>query len=59
MFPSNHLIKKTFYPQYINKDYIQEQIDPLIWENHFCLLTNLHKFWWNIQKSINIYVEAA
>ena len=35
---------KTLSPKYINKNYSDEQIDLLLYENHFCLITNLHNF---------------
>ena len=35
---------KTFSPKYINKNYYDEQIDLLLYENHYCLITNLHNF---------------
>ena len=38
-FPLNY---KTFSPKCNNKNYYEEQIDLLLYENHFCLITNLH-----------------
>ena len=33
---------KTLSPKYVNINYYDEQIEPLLYENHFCLKTNLH-----------------
>ena len=33
---------KTLSPKYVNKNYYEEQIDLLLYENHYCLITNLH-----------------
>ena len=35
---------KTFSPKYVNKNYYDDQIDLLLYENHYCLITNLHNF---------------
>ena len=35
---------KSLSPKYVNKKYYDEQIDLLIYENHYCLITNLHNF---------------
>ena len=35
---------KTLSPKYVNKNYYDEQIDLLLYENHYCLKTNLHNF---------------
>ena len=35
---------KTLSPKYVNKNYYDEQIDLLPYENHYCLMTNLHNF---------------
>ena len=35
---------KTFSPKYVNKNYNDEQIDLLLYENHYCLITKLHNF---------------
>ena len=35
---------KSLSPKYINKNYYDEQIDLLLYENHYCLITNLHNF---------------
>ena len=35
---------KSFSPKYVNKNYFDEHIDLLFYENHFCLKTNLHNF---------------
>ena len=32
---------KTFSPKYVNKNYYDEQIDLLLYENHYCLITKL------------------
>ena len=37
-------IDKTLSPKYIKKNYNNEQKDLLLYENHYCLLTNLHHF---------------
>ena len=35
---------KALSPKYVNKNYYDEQIDLLLYENHYCLITNLHNF---------------
>ena len=35
---------KTLSPKYVNKNYYDEQIDLLLYENHYCLINNLHNF---------------
>ena len=35
---------KSLSPEYINKNYYEEKIDLLLYENHYCLITNLHNF---------------
>ena len=35
---------KFLSPKYVNKNYYDEQIDLLLYENHYCLITNLHNF---------------
>ena len=35
---------KTFSPKYVNKTCYDEQIGLLLYENHYCLITNLHYF---------------
>ena len=35
---------KTLSPKYVNKNYYDEQIDLLLYENQYCLKTNLHNF---------------
>ena len=35
---------KTFSPKYVNKNYYDEQIDLLLYENQYCLITNIHNF---------------
>ena len=35
---------KSLSPKYVNKNYYDEQIDLLLYENHCCLITNLHNF---------------
>ena len=34
---------KTLSPKYVNKNYYDEQIDVLLYENHYCLITILYK----------------
>ena len=41
---------------YGNKNYYDEQIDLLVYENHYFLITNLHNFV-AIMDTIHIYVE--
>ena len=36
------LIKTVLTPIHINKNYLQSQIDLLLFENHYCLITKLH-----------------
>ena len=38
---------KSPSPNYVNKNYYDEQIDLLLYENHYCLITNLHNFCMN------------
>ena len=40
---------KSLSPEYVNKNYYDEQIDLLLYENHYCLVTNLHNFCRNIE----------
>ena len=35
---------KSLSPKYVIKNYYDEQIDLLLYENHYCLITNLHNF---------------
>ena len=42
MFLSYQLMTKTFPPKYVNKNYYDDQIDLLLYENNYCLMTNLH-----------------
>ena len=35
---------KSLSPKYVNKNYYDEQRDLLLYENHYCLITNLHNF---------------
>ena len=35
---------ETLSPKYVNKNYYDEHIDLLLYENHYCLITNLHNF---------------
>ena len=35
---------KSLSPKYVNKNYFDEQIDLLLYENHYCLITNLQNF---------------
>ena len=36
--------EKSLSPKYVNKNYYDEQIDLLLYENRYCLITNLHNF---------------
>ena len=36
------LYRTALKPAYINKIYLQPQIELLLYENHFCLITKLH-----------------
>ena len=38
---------KSLSPKYVNKNFYEEQIDLLLHENHYCLITNLHNFFRN------------
>ena len=40
---------KTLSPKYVNKNYYEEQIDLLLYGNHYCLITNLHNFCRNFE----------
>ena len=35
---------KTLPPNYVNKTYYYQQLHLLLYENHYCLITNLHNF---------------
>ena len=35
---------KTLSPKYVNKNYYDEQVDLLLYENHYCLITTLYNF---------------
>ena len=35
---------KSLSPKYVNKNYYDEQIDLLLYENNYCLITNLYNF---------------
>ena len=35
---------KTLSPKYVSNKNNDEQIDLLLYENHYCLITNLHNF---------------
>ena len=35
---------KSLSPKYVNKNYYDEQIDLLLYENHYCFITNLRNF---------------
>ena len=35
---------KTLSPKYVNENYYDEQTVLLLYENHYCLITNLHNF---------------
>ena len=45
---------KTFSPKYINKNYYDEQIDLLLYENHYCLRTNSYNFCKNNEHYIHL-----
>ena len=47
---------KTLSPFYINKNLYEEQIDLLLYEDQYCLITNSHSFV-RIMKTNNLYVE--
>ena len=38
---------ETLSPKNVNKTYYDEQIDLLLYENNYCLITNLYNFCWN------------
>ena len=57
---------KSLSPKYVNKNYYDEQIDLLLYENHYCLLTNLHNFCKNnehynhlCRRCLNTYGDQA
>ena len=35
---------KSLSPKYVNRNFYEKQIDLLLYENHYCLITNLHNF---------------
>ena len=41
---------KTLSPKYVHKIYYDEQIALLPYENHYCLITNLHNFYRNNER---------
>ena len=45
---------KTLSPKNGNKNYYDEQIDLLLYENHYCLITNLHNFCRNNENYIHL-----
>ena len=47
---------KTLSPNYVNKNYFDEQVDLILYENHYCFLTNLHNICRN-NEHCKIYVE--
>ena len=47
---------KILSPKYVTKNYYDEQIDLLLYENHYCLITNLDNFV-GILNIIVTYVE--
>ena len=49
---------KLLSPKYVNKNTYDEQIDLLLNENHYCLITNLQNFV-GILNIINTDVEDA
>ena len=48
--------EKTLSPKYINKNYYKEQRDLLLYDNHYCLITNFRNFV-EIMNTLNIYAE--
>ena len=57
---------KSLSPKYVNKNYYDEQIDLLLYENHYCLITNLHNFCGNnehythlCRRCLNTYVDQT
>ena len=57
---------KSLSPKYVNKNYYDEQIDLLLYENHYCLITNIHNFCRNnehykhlCRRSLNTYGEQT
>ena len=41
-------------PKYVNKNYYDEQIDLLLYQNHYWLITNLHNFCRNNEHYIHL-----
>ena len=35
---------KSLSPKFVNKNFYDEQIDLLLYEKHYCLVTNIHNF---------------
>ena len=57
---------KTLSPKFVNKNYYDEQIDLLLYENHYCLITNLYNFCRNnehykhlCRRSLNTYGDQT
>ena len=46
---------KTLSPKCVNKNYYDEQIDLLLYENYYCLITNLHNFCRNNEHYTHLY----
>ena len=47
---------KSLSPKYVSKNYYAGQIDLLLYENHYCLITNLHNIV-GLRNSIHSYAE--
>ena len=43
-FVMNAGYANSLSPRYINKKYCEEQVVPLLYEDHYCFKTNLHNF---------------
>ena len=46
-----------FLPVYVNRNYYKDQLDILLYESHYFLVTKVHNRCWNNNKSIYIFVE--
>ena len=42
---------KTLSLKYVSKNYYDEQIELLLYENHYCLITSLHNFFRNYEQN--------
>ena len=47
---------KYFLPEFINKGFYEEQIDLLLYKNHYCLLTKIQNFCRN-KENTHTYFE--